>query len=166
MKKKAIIINTIAILIVLATLLTILPAGIIVTASTVSSGFCGDDLTWELNNGVLFISGTGRMWDYSYYGNQSPWTDKHVTSVIIDGGVTSIGNEAFYRCNSIKSIDLPNGLTSIGSKAFFRCEKLTAITIPSGVTSIASEAFSNCSGITSIQIPGSVVSLEYNVFYN
>ena len=35
------------------------------------SGTCGDNLTWNLTNGVLTISGTGTMSDFTLGG--APW---------------------------------------------------------------------------------------------
>ena len=108
-------------------------------------------------------------------------------SVIIQDGVTSIGNYAFSDCGSLGAIAIPNGVTSIadsvfsgcvnlasitipssvmsiGVSAFSGCIGLTSITIPDGVTSIGSGAFSGCSGLTSIRIPGGVASVSADVF--
>ena len=34
---------------------------------------CGDHVYWTLSDGVLTISGKGRMYDYEYVQNHSPW---------------------------------------------------------------------------------------------
>ena len=39
----------------------------------------------------------------------------------VDYSVTSIGNEAFYRCSGLTSITIPNSVTSIGDYAFYDC---------------------------------------------
>lgn len=42
-------------------------------AEVTDSGSCGENLTWTLNtDGLLTISGTGEMEDYSFHGNV-PW---------------------------------------------------------------------------------------------
>ena len=53
------------------------------------SGTCGDNLTWDLTDGVLTISGTGEM---TYSGIEAPWSNlkSSITSVVINHGVTSI----------------------------------------------------------------------------
>ena len=125
------------------------------------------NLTWKLDaDGTLTISGTGAMKDYDYYNNPSPASQKKdsVKKVVIEDGVTSIRNSAFYDCNSLTSITIPNSVTSIGAYAFSNCYYLTNITIPNSVTSIENYAFRSCSSLTSITIPDSVTSIGDYVF--
>ena len=110
--------------------------------ATQYSGNCGaegdgSNLTWSLDTetGVLKITGTGAMKDYS---SSAPWLN--------------------YRL-SIKTAKIGDGVTSIGSYAFRGCTNLTSIEIPSSVIIIWSCAFSGCSSLTSIEIPDSVTSI-------
>ena len=73
--------------------------------------------------------------------------------------VTSIGENAFYRCESLTSVTIPNSVTSIGDDAFYGCDGLTSVTIPNSVTSIGYRAFDSCDGLTSVTIPNSVTSI-------
>jgi hypothetical protein len=66
---------------------------------------------------------------------------KKVTYNSVEYSVTSIGNNAFYKCSSLISITIPKGITSIGSYAFYKCSALKSITIPSSITSIKYDAF-------------------------
>ena len=120
-----------------------------------------DNLTWTLGeDGTLIISGTGAMKDYDYNNNQSPvYMNSSVKKVVIEDGVTSIGNWAFYKCTSLTTITIPDSVTSIGDWAFYKCTSLTTITIPDSVTSIGEAAFRGCSSLTSITIPDSVTSI-------
>ena len=127
-----------------------------------------DNLTWTLDaDGTLTISGAGAMKDYDYNNNQSPvYMNSSVKKVVIEDGVTSIGNWAFYKCTSLTTITIPDSVTSIGEAAFRGCSSLTSITIPDSVTSIGDAAFSHCSNLKSITIPDSITSIGKYAFCN
>ena len=154
----------ISLLLSLAMLLTI-TSGLNLTAfADVKTGKCGDNVTYSLDTetGVLTISGTGDMADYSTY---SPFDDNNsVESVIIENGVTSIGGGVFEYCTSLISVTIPNSVTSIGDSAFYNCTSLTSVTIPNTVTSIGDSAFYNCTSLTGVTIPDSVTSIGRSAF--
>ena len=128
------------------------------------SGTCGDNLQWKLTDeGVLTITGTGKMKDWKY--NYSPWyAYKSVKQVIIGDGVTTIGSSAFSGCSSLTSLTIPNSVTDIGSSAFSGCSSLTSVTIGNSVTTIGSGAFFSCSSLTSVTIGNSVTEIGYYAF--
>ena len=138
-------------------------------ADIVESGNCGkywDNVTYTLDSdGLLTISGTGEMGNYSY--NAGPWYygREKIKKVVIEVGVTNIGSYAFGHGESLTSIEIPNSVMSIGYGAFEDCNSLTSIEIPNSVTSIGDSAFSGCSSLTSIEIPGSVTSIGDRAFY-
>ncbi len=137
-------------------------------ADAAESGSCGDNLTWTLENGVLTISGTGKMENYSTYYEETtaPWAEyrSSIKNVVISDGVTSVGAGAFYYCGNLTSVTIPDGVTSIGADAFRGCSSLASVTIPGSVTSIKYYAFDGCSSLTSIVIPNSVESIEDAAF--
>ena len=136
-------------------------------ASAVASGTCGDDLTWVLDDdGVLTVSGEGAMKDYSM--GASVWYSyrNDIQKVVIDSGVTSIGNGAFYLCSNMVSADIPASVTKIGNWAFMECCGLAGVTIPNSVTAIGSDAFSGCYALSSVTIPDSVTTIGNHAFYN
>ena len=120
------------------------------------------NLTWKLDaDGTLTISGTGAMKNYDYNDNPSPvYQNSNVKKVVIEKGVTSIGNYAFSGCLGLKSITIPDGITSIGDHAFDSCINLRSITLPDSITSIGMWAFYNCWNVSSIIIPDGVTSIE------
>ena len=131
----------------------------------VQTGKCGDEVTYSLDTstGVLTISGTGKMTDYAM-GN--PFSKLNVKTVIIENGVTSIGNQAFDYCTVLTNITIPNTITSIGDLSFGNCTSLTSITIPDSVISIDDNAFEGCTSLSNITIPNSVTSIGNDSFAN
>ncbi|MBR2822526.1 MAG: leucine-rich repeat domain-containing protein [Clostridia bacterium] len=148
---------------IIITLFLLLLSGFV--NAVAETGGTDGNITWSLSNdGVLTISGTGAMNDYDYGNNiKAPWGTS-VKQVIIQKGLTSIGNCVFYECTSLTSVTIPNSVTSIGNYAFFGCTSLTGITIPQSVTSIGWGAFNECSNLTSITIPNSVTSIDEGAF--
>ncbi len=135
-------------------------------------GYCGttdhkEDVVWRYDNGTLTISGTGEMADYIYL-NTRPWHNysENIKTIVIENGVTSIGECAFCECNGLTSISIPASVTSIGAEAFNGCSNLTTVSIPASVTSIGNYAFGYCSALTSIEIPASVTTIGEEAFNN
>ena len=134
--------------------------------ASVKTGKCGDNLKYSLDTetGVLTISGTGNMTDYSGQESSPVGYNSNIKSLIIGNGVTSIGVGAFCGCRSLTSVTIPDSVTSIGDSSFGYCTSLTNITIPNSVTSIGSSAFSGCTSLTNITIPNSVTSIGLYAF--
>ena len=111
------------------------------SANAEKSGTCGPNLKWHLtDDGVLTITGEGKMYDYSH---SRPWGYSDIKRIIIGDGVTTIGRSAFSGCSSLTSVNIPNSVTTIGGEAFSGCSSLTSVTIPNSVTTIGSSAFTN-----------------------
>lgn len=88
----------------------------------------------------------------------------NLTDISLPDGLTKIGPYAFYECYDLASISIPDSVAEIGNVAFYGCSSLTGIAIPYGVTSIEDLAFDGCSNLTSISIPGSVTSIGASAF--
>lgn len=156
MKKTAEkVLSVLIVSIMLLGILPIVPFTVISKASEMpTSGTCGENVAYsfEEDTGVLTISGTGDM--VNYYLDKSPFYNNEVIEkVIIEKGVTSIGNNSFDQCKKLTSINIPYGIKTIGYNAFSYCEDLKNIAIPSTVTKIGSNAFSSCSSITDLVLP-------------
>ena len=111
---------------------------------------------WEYDDATrtLTVSGTGAMPDFNSFDDQ-PWKDvrEKIKTVVIETGVTSIGNRAFTGCEVLTSVTLPeSGLETIGEKAFMGCEKLSSITIPKSVTTIKEQAFFSCYALGGVTV--------------
>ncbi len=115
------------------------------------------DDSWDLSfNGTLTISK-----DYTWEEPINPWASKRdrIKKIVIEDGVTRIGEYAFSGCKNLTSVTIPNSVTSIGWSAFSDCYSLTSITIPNSVTNMEG-AFTNCTALTSITIPNSVENID------
>ena len=66
-------------------------------------------------------------------------------------GLTSIGYNAFRRCEAMTSIIIPGNVTDIGA-AFCACTSLNSVTIPASVTGIHAQAFSWCTNLAAIHV--------------
>lgn len=155
------------------------------------SGNCGSNATWTFKNGTLTISGTGVI--RPGHGDSHDSDDnykkywKNAVTVIINPGITSTGEFAFYKCGkvtsvflpntlksigyctfngtSIKSITIPNSVTTIDRSAFSDCVSLTSVTMSSSTTSIGAGAFGGCISLSSITLPNSLTAIGDNAFY-
>jgi len=80
-----------------------------------------------------------------------------------DKPVVAIGERAFYQVDFIKTVEIPSKVTSIGDDAFCRCNNLKSVTFEenSKLESIGFRAFSDCDSLESIEIPSSVTSIGY-----
>ena len=120
-------------------------------------GTCGENLTWDLTDGVLTISGTGEMMDYSS-GQDVPWygSRSSINSLVIDNNITSIGAYAFSSCYLLESVTIPAGVMSINEYAFSYCSCLLSVTISNKYTSIAPYAFFFSRNINKISFAGDI----------
>lgn len=131
------------------------------------TGSCGSSINYTLtSDGTLTLTGTGAMENYpaSVDSSYAPWGDnsRAINNVVIEEGITTIGDGAFGACGRMKSISIPNTIESIGQDAFLGCG-LTEITIPENVRSLGYAAFQS-SGITILHLPLSLERIESNCF--
>ena len=142
----------------------------------VKSGYCGDpevnsgeNVKWELvgtsGNYALHISGTGAMANYSS-PSVSPWDSywASLKSVVIEDGVTSIGERAFRYLTKVTTISLGSDVTRIGKSAFGTCKGLTSVIIPNNVTDIDDGAFSGCIDLETISFGSGVTRIGMYAF--
>ena len=134
----------------------------------VASGKCGDSASWKLDaDGVLTITGAGPMADYSQHAsdNCAPWRTyaNDIKKVVVQEGVTTIGDHAFANLSYVTSVTIPSSITSIGAHAFEKCRLGGAVTLPEGLTAIGDFAFSG-SGMASLTLPESLRTIGNSAF--
>lgn len=150
----------------------------------------GKNLTWTLDsNGLLTISGKGEMKEgrnpngtYFKYDNilwvkegfypNSEFDKKRdeylladkIKRVVINDGVTSIGDGSFWQCKNMESISIPNSVTEIDVCAFEDCSNLQSITIPNSVKSIGVSAFEMCEKLSNVKLPDGITEIQNGCF--
>ena len=149
-----------------------------------ASGNCGaqgneSSVTWSLDSdGTLTISGSGAMADYELVENYpyhytTPWHDtdndgeyqnSNIKKVVVEEGITHIGNAAFRDFTELTSISIPNTVKSIGYRSVSFCWKLESLVIPNSVKSIGKEAFDDNRMLTSVTIGNSLESIGAYAF--
>ena len=134
----------------------------------VASGYCGaegneESVSWTLDsNGLLTISGTGKLGNYSI----APWIPNKdaIKKVVIGDGVFRIGDNAFEGCSLLSAITIPVSVFRIGDSAFKNCTSLSSIVIPECVDSIGDNAFRGCTSLASITFSDRVYDIGDNAF--
>lgn len=139
----------------------------------------GDNITYTLSGGVLTLTGSGPMYDFraSNLGSNKkpPWQDKNdtITKVIVNSGITTIGDYSFYNCVNLKEVQLPNtiesihgsGTQSLSYGAFQGCTALTTINFPEGLKQIQYCAFKGCTSLNNITFPSTLEEIQFSAFY-
>ena len=106
------------------------------------------DITSTLTDSVLVIKGKGSMPEYSPWSSRpsiSPW-EKHpgIKKIIIEEGITSIGDYTFRLLPNLVAVELPQNLTSIGNFAFEDCKEFTTINSLDDIEFFGNNAFAGC----------------------
>ncbi len=107
------------------------------------NGTIGDNLKWTFtDDGTLTISGTGEM-EHADGNSGYAWgTDNHtldrslIKKVVVEGGVTSLGEYIFWDC--------PSNISMIEESAFEECSALETVTFPKSLKEVSTKAFYNC----------------------
>ncbi len=145
----------------------------------IDSGECGTEgstVTWAIDtNGCLTISGEGIMDEEAYIQWETYAAD--IVNVVIDNGVTSIGEYRFNDCKNLTSISVSNENINYSSAdgVLFNEDKTELIRfpyknkndnyiIPNSVTIIGKEAFYKCTGLASVTIPDNLTTIEKEAF--
>ena len=107
---------------------------------------------------VVIEDGITSIGDYTFYGMT------YLTDVSIPASVTKIGECAFTFCASLSKVNFPSSLTSIGMSAFEGCYSLTSVTLPTSLKTIGVRAFAYCRNISTLLIPSNLTSIGHWAF--
>ena len=116
----------------------------------IADGTCGEGLNWSLDGYTLTITGSGAMDD------GCPWIEHmdRIEHVVLEGGVTRIGKEAFYKFDRLETVDFGEALVEIGTRAFSGCEDIAYIHLPDTFRTFGAEAFRDCTSLKYVYCDG------------
>ena len=165
MNKRSYFLGMAAMLVLLLALLT----GTALAAEDEIAGadFNDGKMHWSISaDHVLTISGSGEMPNYTYNAT-APWYSyrNQIESIVVENGITALGNYAFYCSSTATSVSLPPSLNALGKDCFYSCSELKTISIPDGVAAIPDRCFYECSSLESIDLPGSIRTFGESAFY-
>ena len=134
-------------------------------ATATGSGTCGDNATWTLTaDGTLTISGSGPIRNTVDGETLWPGLNMYIKKVVIQQGITAIGDYAFWNCPQLSSVSIPSSVTAIGDMAFERCRSLKEITIPNSVTTMGKAVFSACTALEKVVLPNRLTEIREMTF--
>lgn len=148
-----------------------------VTANALEpTGQCGDNAYWNFDSqtGTLTISGEGDMWNYNDEVTDgmwdyddfiiSPFFDSGVKELVIEEGITSVGESVFRGCMTLEKVTLPTTIKTIGGYAFDCATELKEINFPEGLLSIGEFAFDLCVSLEEVNLPDSIETMYAAAF--
>ena len=126
----------------------------------IATGSCGEDVTYQLDHRThtLTLSGSGPMTDYSVNTDSPFYQLTGLEALVIESGVTSVGECAFYGCTGLRAVTFSKTVTTVGNRAFYGCTALTDAPLPESITSIGYYAFYGC-GFTALKLPESLQTI-------
>ena len=110
-------------------------------------------VTYTYENGTLTFRGTGAI-EKQTDGEENPWRSYKdtATNLVVEMGITEIGDSAFSGFTKLQKISLPKGLKLLGDNCFEKCSSLTSVDIPRRVTTWRDYCFKDCTSLTSVSI--------------
>ncbi len=127
----------------------------------------GDNVAavYDSTEKTLLVTGSGDMTDYTYDSSKkkstAPWAEDDVTKVIIDDGVTSVSNNAFYGMDKITDVLIGKDVKSIKHYTFYGCSSLENLTFADGsaLETIGFYSFYKCIALKSIKLSEGLVTI-------
>ena len=127
---------------------------------------CGEGIKWQYEDGVLTITGKGKMDDFSE--GTEPWREykKEIKEVVIKGGVTYVGAYAFKDYDALESVEFGDAMYEIGKEAFRSCDGLTKLWFPEGFKVFGESSFASCKNLKEFYCAGRFPSFRQNCLWD
>mgnify|MGYP004553571353 FL=1 len=118
----------------------------------------------NVNDGAALSTDEGATTETEHV--KAPWFDYafQITEIVIEEGVTHVGNYAFSYYPNVTRVTLPQGLKSVGDAAFVYVVKPEALVLPDGLETIGEGAFIGWSNVKELNLPKSVKTINTDAF--
>lgn len=155
------------------------------TEETAASGECGEEVSWTLSGDKKTLTLSGSGWTYFYVigpefypegwipedwfkeGQRPGWYQHRalIENIIIEDGVTVLGEHLFDGLTSLKSVDF-GAVERIYAWSFVDCNSLTELTLPETTAYIQEDSFQSCENLETVVIPNGSEGIGPRCFNN
>lgn len=134
-------------------------------AVTREPGWCGEKIQWSFEDGILTLTGEGEMDDFP---DGAPWAQfrDDITELVLEGGITYIGGNAFKDCDNLETVDFGEALYEIGQEAFSSCDALKAVYLPASFKVFGEASFQSCRNLKEFHCEGKFPSFRQNCLWD
>lgn len=135
-------------------------------------------------NGIATISGEGSTWDYLLDGTsvpdknkRNPFVGKNFEKIIIQEGITRIGNYLFFASSDtensdpwdwkqtgIKEVVFSNTITEIGDYSFEHVDNMSKLELPDSIVKIGNCTFGYIKSLDTIKLNQGLKKIGYLAF--
>ncbi len=135
------------------------------TEVTREPGWCGENITWVYQDGVLTVQGEGKMDDFP---ETAPWAVYHasIVRVVISDGITYIGANSFRDFDALQLVEFGGDLQEIGPEAFYSCDSLTFVKLPESFKVFGESCFASCRNLHEFHCAGKFPSFRQNCLWD
>lgn len=155
MNRRTKINQFVSLLLALILLLTVLPA----------EAFAVSEPVWQVDGDCLTVSGD--IPDYAtFHDDAIPWKNErwHITKLVVEEGVTQIGDYAFHWMPKLTEVSLPSTLKRVGEQAMSSVEILQQLELPESVEEIGDGAFQGNSPSLTLTVLNRACRFGYHPF--
>lgn len=148
-------------------------------AKNIATGTCGTGVKWSLDDETLTIKGNGKMNDFENPTNSvatlPSWNPykKSIKHLVIEGGVTYVGDYAFYDYTQLEDIKFEEGVKKLGNQTFYKCTSISQLNLPNSLEQIGDRfvsysqygsTFYGCNKLTELTLPVNLKLIGANGF--
>lgn len=140
-----------------------------VSPTFLSSGVCGEDVTFSYDPETycLTLSGSGATYDYTS-GSLTPRgvVRGEIENLVVEDGITYLGGYLFNKAYSLSGVTLPDTLVEIGTLTFGQCTSLKELDLPENLEVIGSKTFSGAANLSRLSLPAALRYIDMKAFEN